>query len=60
MEYPWQMLCEAKTRTFSNIETYTAHMKKLYETLTSVLENNFGVHGHGYEDNFYNSVKLSE
>jgi hypothetical protein len=54
------MLCEAKTGYISSMEIYTAQGKKLNDTVMSVLENNVGVHHHVYQDNFYNSVDLTE
>jgi hypothetical protein len=49
-----QMLCEAKTGYIFNMEICTAQGKKLNDTVTSVQENNVGVHHHVYQDNFYN------
>jgi hypothetical protein len=54
------VLCDTKTWHVSNIEIYKAQRKKRDETALPVLENNSPVHHHVYQDNFYNSVMLSE
>jgi hypothetical protein len=53
--------CDAKTWHVSNNEIHGAHQNKVDETAIPVLENNSAVqHHHVYQDNFYNSVMLSE
>jgi hypothetical protein len=54
------MVCEAVSGYICNMEIYAAEGKKLQDTELSLLDRNLGHNHHLYQNNFYNSVMLTE
>ena len=54
-----RMVCEAVSGYICNMEIYSGEGKKLEDTVLSLLDRNLRQNHHIYQDNFYNSVRLS-
>lgn len=55
-----RLVCEASTGYICSLEIYSAEGKKLSETIFSVLYNYLDLQHHVYQDNYYNSVAVTE
>ena len=55
-----RMVCEAVSGYVCNIEIYSTEGKKLEDTVLSLLDRNLGQNHHVCQDNYYNSVRLSQ
>jgi len=54
------MVCEAVSGYICNMEIHSAEVKKLEDTVLSLLYRNLGQNHHIYQDNYYNSVRLAQ
>ena len=55
-----RIVCEVVLGYICNMEIYSAEGKKLEDTVLSLLDRNLGQNHHIYQDNFYNSVRLTQ
>jgi len=49
------MLCEVVSSYICNMEIYSVEVKKLVDTVLSLLGGNLGLNYHIYQDSYYNS-----
>jgi hypothetical protein len=55
-----RMVCEVVSGYICNMELYSAEVKKLEDTVLSLLHGNLGQNHHIHQDSFYNSVRLAQ
>jgi len=55
-----RMLCDALSGYICNMEIYSAERKKLEDTVLSLLGGNLDLNPDIYQDDYYNSVRLSQ